>query len=177
MRRLVDRERLLRFMRALGAGAHSAVRVYLTGGSSAVLLEWRSSTVDVDVEIRPESDEILRAIPRLKEELEINVELASPGHFIPELPEWEARSPFISREGAVSFHHYDFYAQALSKIERGHARDLVDVREMHARKLIDTGLLLKFFEAIEPELFRYPAITPRIFRSEVEKTVRNLSPA
>ena len=47
---------------------------------------------------------------------------------------------------------------------------------MHARKLIETALLLKLFEAIEPELFRYPAITPRIFRSEVEKTVRTLSP-
>jgi len=86
MRRLVDRERLLRFMRELGRRAFAEARIYFTGGASAVILEWREMTIDVDLEVRPESDEILRAIPRLKEELEINVELASPGHFIPERP-------------------------------------------------------------------------------------------
>jgi hypothetical protein len=79
MRRLVDRERLLRFMRELGRRANAQARIYLTGGASAVILEWREMTIDVDLEVRPESDEILRAIPGLKEELEINVELASPG--------------------------------------------------------------------------------------------------
>lgn len=174
MRSLVDRTRLLRFMRELGRAAARETRIYVTGGSSAVLLEWRQGTIDVDLEIRPESDEILRAIPRLKEELQINIELASPGHFIPELPGWEERSPFISREGRVSFHHYDFYAQALSKIERSHARDLVDVRAMHERGLITPARLLKFFNAIEPDLYRYPAIEPRSFRLSVEETVAEL---
>lgn len=94
MRRLVDRQRLIGFMTALGREARQDARVYLAGGASALLLEWRGSTIDVDLEIRPERDEILRAIPRLKEELEINVELASPGLFIPELPGWEERSVF-----------------------------------------------------------------------------------
>ena len=72
------RERLLRLMAAQGREARSDARVYLTGGASAVLLEWRASTIDVDLEINPVADEVLRALPRLKEELEINVELASP---------------------------------------------------------------------------------------------------
>ena len=174
MRRLVDQERLRRFMRALGQESRTDARVYLTGGSSAVLLGWRSSTIDVDVEIRPEADDVLRALPRLKEELEINVELASPGHFIPELPRWEDRSPFIGREGRLSFHHYDFYAQALAKIERAHARDVTDVREMHARRLINLETLLALFESIEPQLYRYPAIDPRTFRTAVEQTIAEL---
>ena len=33
-------------------------------------------------------DALFRALPRLKEELRINVEIASPAHFIPELPGW-----------------------------------------------------------------------------------------
>jgi len=78
MRGLIDQERLRGFMRALGNAARSESRVYLTGGASAVLMGWRPSTIDVDIEIRPESNEVLRAIPRLKEELQINVELASP---------------------------------------------------------------------------------------------------
>lgn len=174
MRRLVDQNRLRRFMHALGKEARSEARVYLTGGASAVLLEWRDSTIDVDLEIRPESDDVLRAIPRLKEELEINVELASPGHFIPELPGWEDRSTFIAREGKLAFHHYDFYSQALSKIERAHARDIEDVRQMFARKLTDAERLLKFFAAIEPELYRYPAVDPKSLRRAVERTIAEL---
>ncbi len=174
MRRLADKARILRFMSILGREARHESRVYLTGGASAVLLEWRDTTIDVDLEMRPEVDEVLRAIPRLKEELEINVELASPGHFIPELPGWEERSPFIAREGTLSFHHYDFYAQALSKIERSHARDLTDVREMHARGLIEPASLLRWFDSIEPRLYRFPALDPRAFRASVERTVAAL---
>lgn len=132
MRRLIDRARLGQFMSAIARPARTEVRVYFVGGASAVLLDWRGTTIDIDLEIRPESEDILRAIPELKERLDINVELASPAHFIPELPGWEERSPFIAREGRVSFHHYDFYSQALAKIERSHARDLADVREMFA---------------------------------------------
>ncbi|HEY3055956.1 MAG TPA: DUF6036 family nucleotidyltransferase [Thermoanaerobaculia bacterium] len=174
MRGLVDRDRLTSFMRALGRAARAPARVYLTGGASAVLLDWRASTIDVDLEIKPESDEILRAIPRLKEELEINVELASPGHFIPELPGWEERSPFIAREGSLSFHHYDFYGQALSKIERGHARDVADVREMYARGLLDPKRLRDLFAAIEPHIYRFPALNARSFREAVDRTVKAL---
>jgi len=60
-------------------------------------------------------------------------------HFIPELPGWQDRSPFIERKGTVSFHHYDFYAQALAKIERGHAQDEADVDEMMRRGAVDRG--------------------------------------
>jgi len=73
----------------------------------------------------------------LKESLEINVELASPADFIPELPGWEERCMFVCRESRLSFYHYDFYAQALAKIERGHTQDLVDVQEMIRRHLVD----------------------------------------
>lgn len=49
---------------------------------------------------------IFRAIPRIKETLRVNVELASPTDFIPVLPGWEDRSPFIRREGKVSLYRY-----------------------------------------------------------------------
>ncbi len=65
--------------------------------ASAVLLGFRASTVDIDLKLIPDSDELLRAIPKLKEELQVNVELASPDQFIPPLPEWRERSRFIRR--------------------------------------------------------------------------------
>ncbi len=162
-------------MKAVGAEAPRSTRVYFTGGASAVLLGWRETTIDVDIKIVPERDQILRAIPRLKESLEINVELASPGDFIPELPGWESRSPFVTREGGVSFYHYDFYAQSLAKIERSHMRDVEDVREMMARGLIEPDRVLRFFDKIEPELYRYPAIDPRSFRRAVQEMMKRSS--
>lgn len=167
MRQLTDAALLRQFMRRLGHASRVSGRVYLTGGACAVLLEWRPTTIDIDLEFDPLLEPLLREIPALKEELQVNVELASPSHFIPELPGWRDRSPFIAREGQVDFHHYDFYAQALSKIERSHSRDIDDVREMAARGLIEAARLLEFFERIAPDLYRYPAIDPPSFRRDV----------
>lgn len=167
MREPVNADRLRRFMRELALRSHATGRVYLTGGASAVLLDWRSSTVDVDITILPDDNRVLRVIPELKEALQINVELASPAHFIPPLPDWEERSPFIVREGTLSFHHYDFYAQCLSKLERGHRKDQQDVAAMLSRGLVEPKQLLSLFQQIEPELYRYPAIDPATFRRAV----------
>ncbi len=168
MRELADSSRIERFMSELGRTVRVDSRVYFTGGATAVLEGWRESTIDVDIKLIPDRDEILREIPRLKEELNLNVELAAPSDFIPLPPEWEERSPLIRREGSVSFHHFDPVAQALSKIERGHAQDLEDVKEMIARGLVHPTDLRAQFDAIEPELYRFPAIDPTSFRRAVQ---------
>ena len=171
MRPLADPERIRRLMAALGAQADADARVYFTGGATAVLSGWRSSTIDVDIKIVPERDRLFRAIPEIKERLQINIELASPADFIPVRPGWEDRSPFIARESRISFHHFELVAQALSKIERGHAQDLEDVQTMLARNLVTRAGLLEYFDAIEPALYRYPAIDAKTFRAAVEQIV------
>ncbi|HEX2223337.1 MAG TPA: DUF6036 family nucleotidyltransferase [Thermoanaerobaculia bacterium] len=176
MRRLVDEAGIRRFMKSLGAVAEKDVRLYFTGGATAVLLGWRASTVDIDIKLDPERDEVFRAIPKLKDQLQVNVELASPDGFIPPLPGWQERSAFIAREGRLSFYHYDFYSQALAKIERGHSQDLSDVREMLDRGLVEPKELLRRFEEIEPGLYRYPAVDPVSFRRAVEEISRPVGP-
>jgi hypothetical protein len=140
-------------MSDLGRETDQDVRLYFTGGATAVLFGWRTSTIDVDVKIDPETDQIFRALPRIKDRLEINIELAAPDQFIPEVPGWQERSVFIGREGRLSFYHYDFYAQALSKI------------------LIHRPELGRRFEEIEPKLYHYPGIDPASFRKAVEKVL------
>lgn len=169
MRQLADTERIRRFIQSLSLEAEGDTSLYFTGGATAVLLGWRSSTIDVDILIIPDSDRLYRVLPRLKEELEINVELASPSDFIPEVPGWQSRSVLVVRERSLSVFHYDLYSQALAKIERSHAQDLRDVGEMLRRGLIDPGMALGYFEAIEPNLYRYPAIDPRTFRQAVRE--------
>jgi hypothetical protein len=116
----------------------------------------------------PPPDELLRALPALKESLGVNIELASPPDFIPELPGWRERSPLVFREGRVEVHNFDLYSQALSKIERGFDQDLDDVQKMMASGLVELARLRKLYEAIEPELYRYPAIDPPAFRQKLD---------
>ena len=172
MRRVAGAERVQRFLVELGRAADEPARCYLTGGATAVLLGWRPTTIDVDLTLMPESDALLRAIARLKDELAINVELAAPSDFIPALPGWEERSLFVAQEGRLAVYHYDPYAQALAKIERGHAQDVGDVREFFARGLVQPARLVELFERIVPALYRYPALSPAAFRAAVERTVR-----
>jgi hypothetical protein len=172
MRQPVTLKRLQDFMKALGSATAVPGRVYLVGGATAVLSGWRDSTIDIDLKIVPDRDEILRSLPALKERLQMNVELASPGDFIPELPGWQERSRFIRQEGKLTFLHYDFYAQTLAKIERSHAVDLQDVNEMIQRGLVEPEQLLEFFIAIEEQLYRYPALDGPSFRRAVERVVR-----
>ena len=129
---------------------------------------WRESTIDVDLRFEPEADELLRALPALKESLGVNIELASPPDFIPELPGWRERSPLVFREGRVEVHNFDLYSQALSKIERGFDQDLADVEKMMASGLVEPARLRELYEAIEADLYRYPAIDPAAFRQKLD---------
>ena len=173
MRDPVDSERVQAFLRELGKSVRTPTTVYLSGGTSAVLVGWRDTTVDVDLKFVPDT-EVFGILPRLKESLRVNVELASPDHFLPPLPGWQERSVFITRIDSLECRHYDFYSQALSKIERGFSQDLDDVREMVRRGLVDPEKLVRFAREILPELPRYPAVDERSFLDAVEKFVRSL---
>ena len=169
MRALTSREKIDRLMTELGRTVRSSGRVYFTGGVSAVLLGWRETTLDVDLKADPEPEGFFEALPRLKDAVDINIELAAPDDFIPALPDWRNRSQFIAQHGALGFYHYDFYSQALSKIERNHERDQADVRQMLATGLTHRDQLLGFFRDIEPSLIRFPAIDADALRSRVEQ--------
>ena len=137
-----------------------------------MLLGWRDATIAVNLKMIPETDETLRALPRLKDQLRINIELASPDDFIPPLPGWEERSRFIQQEGKLTSYYYDFYAQALAKLERRHRQDVSDIDHLFDEKLIEPLKLLELFSAIEGELHRYPQVDAKSFRAAVEEAVR-----
>lgn len=159
------------FLQRFGREVRGEGAVFLTGGATALLLGWRDATIDVDLSMDPEPPGAFEVIARLKEGLDLNVELVSPADFLPALPGWRERSRFIERVGPVDFFHYDLCAQALSKLERAHVRDLEDVRQMVVRGLLEPGELLRHLEAIEPRLVRYPAVDPKALRRKVEAFV------
>lgn len=167
MRSQTNKDRVMQFMHRLGAEVRSEGRIYFTGGVSAVLLGWREMTIDVDVKAEPEPQGFFESLPRLKEDLDINIELASPDLFVPALPGWQERSQFIAHHGRLDFHHYDFYGQALAKIERDHPRDRHDVACMIRDGLVSPQRLLELFTEVEPQLIRYPALHPSSLRERV----------
>ena len=168
MRAEASVNKINRFMSELGKSVRSPGRVYFTDGVTAVLLGWRETTLDLDLKADPEPQGFFEALPGLKETLDINIELAAPDDFIPALPGWQDRSQHIATHGSLSFYHYDFYSQALSKIERFHARDQGDVQQMLSTDLVRRERLWELFQAIEPGLIRYPAIDAASLRQRVK---------
>ena len=168
MHRYVNLEKLEEFMTQVGRRATTPGTLYVTGGSSALLLGIRDQTIDIDIKLDPEPGGVFEAIAELKILLSINVELASPDLFIPELPGWRDRSHWITTAGMVTFRHYDFYGQALSKIERGYRQDLSDATALIQQGLIDKPELVRLSEAIRLELIRYPGIEPTMFYAKIE---------
>lgn len=169
MRSEADKTKILNFMIAVGSRVTGEGSIYLAGGATAVLYDWRSMTIDVDIKPEPEPPGLFEALAALKNELDINVELAAPDQFIPAIPGWRERSLFIAQQGAVKFFHYDPYGQALSKLQRRHDRDLHDVQAMLKTGMIRTGQLWEMFLQIEPQIIRYPAIDPATFHAAVRK--------
>ena len=169
MRRKVTVEALNEFMRGLAAAAQSPGKVYFTGGATALLLGFRDQTIDIDIKLDPEPKGVFEAIARLKNSLDMNVELASPDDFIPATPDWRNRSRHIASIGGVDFFHYDFNLQALSKVERGHEQDLNDVQSFVNAGIVSVADLRTTFSQIEPHLIRYPAIDPQKFRAKLER--------
>ena len=70
--------------------------------------------------IEPDED-ILRLLPEMKDRLDLNIELASPADFLPELPGWRDRSPFLFRTVHVGRLPLRPLLQALAKLQRGFA--------------------------------------------------------
>jgi hypothetical protein len=176
VRRRADAASVRTLMEALGHLATGPVTAYLVGGATAVLEGWRQTTVDVDVLLEPERDELLRAMPELKNRLSINIEFASPLDFLPELPGWRDRSTFVMQEGPVTVRQFDAYSQALAKLERGFDQDLADVDAMVDRRLVEPAELVRLLEAIEAELYRFPAVDPASLRAAVMGLVEGDGP-
>ncbi|MFQ5616865.1 MAG: DUF6036 family nucleotidyltransferase [Anaerolineales bacterium] len=151
----VDRQRIIKFLQALGRRFRKPGRVYLVGGTTMVYEGFRAQTLDIDlafsIEDRDHADSV-RTIQRLKTELAINVEEASPGDFIPLPPGYQTRAHFIGRFGQLDVFHFDLYSVALSKIERGRDADFADVLALLEAERIDIETLRSHFKYILPRL-------------------------
>jgi hypothetical protein len=153
---------------AQSAPRRGAFRVYLVGGGTAVYLGWRRSSIDVD--LFSDQDVIFRDIQKIKERLNINIEFARPEDFVPPLDGSADRHVFIEKLGAITFYHYDPYAQLFSKIVRGFERDLEDARQFVGRGTVDPVRFRTLVKKIPDAAYaRYPSLSRKGVEGAVDR--------
>lgn len=167
MRQSVDKSAIEKFLQQLGRTFHKPARLYLVGGAALVHLGVRPGfTKGIDVQVFGENEgDLIVAIQRLITRMQINVEFAAPGDFIPLPLQWETHARFVGRYGMIDVFYFDFYSIALSKIERGSTRDIADVKLLLQKGIITLAELDKAYQEVLAQLGkgRYPRVTPERF--------------
>lgn len=177
MRRGVDKAAIESFLQQLGRTFHKPARLYLVGGAALVHLGIRPGfTQDIDVQVYGANEgDLIVTIQKLIERLQVNIEFAAPGDFIPLPLQWEAHAQFVGRYGTIDVFYFDFYSIALSKIERGNDRDIADVKLLMQHGMVTPDELDKAYQEVLAQLGkgRYPRITPQRF-AERYQAIRRL---
>lgn len=153
MRPPVDRGAIEAFLRRLGQEVQGPGRVYLVGGTTMVFEGYRARSLHIDLVVEAEDPgPILAAIRRLKDDLQVNVEIAGPGDFIPLPAGWRERSRWIGRFGPLDVFHFDLASVALSKVERGTEQDYEDALALIRQGALDLDALDAAFVEVLPRV-------------------------
>jgi hypothetical protein len=155
LRRSVDRALIEQFLHFVGERYRRPGRLFLVGGTTLVFEGLRQQTMDVDLVMEVanvDHNALIQVVRQAKQALDINVEEASPGDFIP-LPAGHAnRHVFIGTFGQVNVYHFDLYSTALSKIERGRRQDILDVILLLRAQRLEWRELDRQFLEILPQM-------------------------
>ena len=167
MRPNVDKKAIESFLQQLGRTFHKPGRLYLVGGAALVHAGVRPGfTQDIDIQVGGVNEgDLIVGIQRLIQQMQINIEFASPGDFIPLPSQWETHAQYVGRYGQIEVFYFDFYSIALSKIERGTTRDIEDVKLLVQQQRIALDELDAAYQEVLAQLGkgRYPKITPERF--------------
>jgi hypothetical protein len=167
MRPGVDKAAIETFLQQLGRTFRKPARLYLVGGAALVHLGVRPGfTQVIDIQVGGTNEgELIVAIQGLIQQMQVNVEFASPADYMPLPSQWETHARFIGRYGMIDVFYFDFYSIALSKIERGNERDIADVKLLVQQGIISLNELDAAYQEVLSQLGkgRYPRITPQRF--------------
>ena len=153
LRQEVNRERISLLLREVGQRYHQPAQLHLAGGTSLVFEGYRERTLDVDLTLEVSAEgysQLVQALQEIMLALDMNIEEASPGDLIPLPAGYADRHEFIGCYGQVDVFHFDWYSNALSKIERGRQQDLADVVTMLQHGRIEWDRLASMFQEILP---------------------------
>ena len=179
MRQRVGRLEIEQFLVQVGQTRQTG-RLYMTGGAALVHRGIRpGQTLDIDIQIAVDPTNLTAQIVRLKQKLNINIEFASPGDFIPLPDQWETRCEFIKRYGQVDIFYFDWYSIALSKMQRANRQDVVDVKLLVSNQVIGVAELDTLSQNVLSKIGNppYDRLLPNLTQHQFEQhyqTVRQL---
>jgi hypothetical protein len=132
-------------------------RLYLTGGAALVHRGIRpGQTLDIDIQITVDPANLTAKIAQLKQKMNMNIEFASPGDFIPLPTQWEIRSEFIKRYDQVDVFYFDWYSIALSKMQRANRQDVVDVQLLVRQGFVEVTELDQLYQDVLNKIGKSP---------------------
>ncbi len=148
MRQHVGRQDIEHFLMEVGR-TRQAGRLYLTGGAALVHRGIRpGQTLDIDIQITVDPGNLTTQVAQLKQKMNINIEFASPGDFLPLPTQWEARSEFIKRYHQVDVFYFDWYSIALSKMQRANRQDVLDVQLLVRQGCVEGNELDRLYQDV-----------------------------
>ncbi|HLG64831.1 MAG TPA: DUF6036 family nucleotidyltransferase [Ktedonosporobacter sp.] len=156
MRQRVGRQEIEQFLIQVGRTQQPG-RLYFTGGAALVHRGIRlGQTLDIYIQITIDPANLTTQIAQLKQKMNIDIEFASPGDFIPLPTQWEARSEFIKRYNQVDVFYFDWYSIALSKMQRANRQDVVDVQLLIRQGVVDVTELDRLCQDVLSKIGRPP---------------------
>jgi len=166
MRQRVGQQEIEQFLVQVGR-TRLPGRLYLVGGAAMVHRGIRpGQTLDIGIQITVDPANLTAQVAQLKQQLNMNIEFASPADFMPLPAQWETRSQFIKRYGQVDTFYFDWYSIAISKMQRANRQDVVDVQLLVRQGFLDLAELD----------YLYQDVLGKIGRPPCDRLLPNLSP-
>jgi hypothetical protein len=131
----VTKQQVEQFLQDLGRAVRGRGRMYLLGGAALVHARVRCKPTQ-DIGLVVTRGDLYQAARKVAQAMNIPIEFTSLSLWIPLPRQWETRSRYVGRYGKIDVFYLDFYAVALSKMNRGNDRDINDVK-----LLLQQGLL------------------------------------
>src|SRR6266699_4526806 len=148
MRQTVGQQEIEQFLVQVGRTRQPG-RLYLTGGAALVHRGIRpGQTLDIDIQITVDPVNLTTQIAQLKQQLNMNIEFASPADFMPLPDQWETRSPFIKRYCQVDVFYLDWYSLDFFKMQRANRQDVVDVQLLVRQGFVDVTELDRLYQNV-----------------------------
>jgi hypothetical protein len=118
-----DRPRLTQFLDLLGRRLRRPTRFYLVDGSVLIDLRLRPTTLDIAHAAEADEpialSELEEAIRSLRQQLDLNIEPASPADFLPVPASALSQSQFVRQHGPLSVYYYLLPTHVIAKVARG----------------------------------------------------------
>jgi hypothetical protein len=160
----VTKQQVEQFLQDLGRAFRGRGRMYLLGGAALVHAGVPCEPTQ-EIGLVVTRGDLYRAARKVAQAMNVAIEFTSLSLWIPLPSQWETMSRYVGRYGKIDVFYLDFYAVALSKMNRGNDRDIKDVKLLLQQELLSLAELDAAYEEVVESVGkgRYRRMDPQQF--------------